>query len=212
LKSDNSNGECRRYSWRWDLSLSVYISFLFAWIEESRPLAWSNSSRYLYYWHPHAIALSGNDFILFYGELLFIPMLVSFVLLRLFNSASFTRTVHDMVLAIVVLAGFPLAWLLVDRRQPLLGIELIVAIICFTLWANDKWPMSSPPSVALLVIHYLIWSFPFWTSTSVIPWGRTWEIQNYLWSVIPLIGFCCTLLWARRLRLLHPKVNRGVAT
>ena len=202
--SDNSKGGSPRYSWRLDLLLSVYVALLFAWIEESRPLAWSHSGHYLYYWHPQAVALTRSDFTLFYGELLLIPTLVIFLLLRLLNSVPFTRAVHGMSWAIIVIAGFPLAWLFFGHRQALLGLELIVATVCFALWAYGRWPLSSYLSIALLAVHYLYWSFPFLTSTSVIPPSRTWDIQNYLWSAIPVIGFCCTLLWTRRLRLSPP--------
>lgn len=185
-----------RYYWHLDILFSIYVSFLFSWLEESRPFAWSNHMRNFYYWHPHAISLSRADIAYFYLELFLVPALVVFAVLRLMRHISFTPSLPRIIYGIVAIGGLPIAWLYHDRQRLILGMELVMATILLALWRHGKWPVSAAVNIFLLVLHCLFWSVAYWLSPSVVLRGE-WEIQDYLWLMTPVLGFCCTMVWAR---------------
>src|SRR6202030_4261130 len=92
---------------RWhEVLFSIYCSFVFVLLEESRPYAWSTRLRYYYFWHPHAVALRGIDIDLFYLELFLIPAVAFFVGLRLLSRFSFLQVFLRTASGAIALAAF----------------------------------------------------------------------------------------------------------
>lgn len=181
----------------YDLSLSIYTSLLFVWFEESKPFAWP--TRYLYFWHPHAVGLRRSDFLLFYLEAFLIVAAVIFLVLRLLRFFSSTKLVPRAVGGVVALGGFPSVCLNRKNTLPLVG-ALLIAGVCFLLWARRKWVVSTPLTIVLLVLYFAFCSFvgggiPLESR----PIGG-WRIWDYSWLAFPALGFAYTLLWAKYFR------------
>jgi len=186
-----------------EVFLSMYSSFLFVWSKESRPFAWS--TRYLYFWHPHAVSLSRIDFLVFYLELFLFLAVAIFLCLRLFRRFSLARVLLRAIAGVVAIAGFP-AVCVYRQGLPLFffDVEFVLAAVCFLLWADRKWPVPAPLSVFLLILHYAFWSF-FGAGIHLAGWRWTWGIWDYAWFVYPALGFTYTLVWAAYFR--HSRAN-----
>lgn len=179
----------------YELVFAVYSSFLFVWLEEARHV-WAPSRRFLYFWHPHAVALRTIDIWLFYIELFMIPAAAVFIFLLLMRGFLLSRVLLRNLGGALALAGFPIACLY--RSNPhlvFLYVELAIATVCFALWVSKKWPVSTASSVFLLIVHYSLWGF-FGGGSGLMYWRWSWGIWDYAWVVYPLIGLLFTLLWA----------------
>lgn len=187
---------------------SVYFSLLFTWVEESRPfrgtirgrytLPWSAQGRFIRFWHPHAVALSRTDFLLFSLELLLIPAGGMFICLLVIRRLSLTRVLLLPLGGLLAVAGMPLVNLYhLNPRLAFFDVALALSAICFALWARRKWPLSIPVSIFLLVLYYVV-CFLFGGGLDAFNWAeRIWE---YLWLLYPVVGFCYTLVWAAYFR------------
>ena len=192
--SINRVGEFPR--WLHELLLSIYCSFLFAWTMES--LSPPVPTRYLYFWHPHAVSLGRVDFLLFYFELFLILAGAIFFCLKLIRRFSFTRFLLRIIAGAIALAGFPLVCVYRQGRQGLpslfLDVEFALAAVCFLLWAYRRWPLSAALSVVLLILHYTLWSL-FGRAPDVTQLG-SWNVWDHAWLVFPALGLAYTLVWA----------------
>src|ERR1700738_2648562 len=164
--------------WLYELSLSIYSSLLFVWFEASKPFAWP--TRYLYFWHPHAVSLSRIDFFLFYLEVFIGLAAVIFVGFRFIRLFSLARAVLRAIGGALALVGFPLVCL--GRENTLLFIvALAVAGFCFLLWARRKWLISTPLSIVLLVVYYALCSFFGGGASLMNKPAADWAIWDYAW-------------------------------
>jgi hypothetical protein len=184
--------------WLHELLFSIYCSFLFVWGKESRPFAWP--TRYLYFWHPHAVSLGRVDFLLFYLELFMILTAAIFLCLRLTRRFSLTQVLLRPIAGAIALTGFPLVCLYRQNRLSFfLGVELALTAVCFLLWMYRRWPVSAPLNVVLLILHYALWSlFSGAAHVASSPWA--WGIWDYAWFVYPALGLAYTLVWAAYFR------------
>jgi hypothetical protein len=184
--------------WSHELLFSIYCSFLFVWAEESRPFAWPTA--YLYFWHPHAVALGRIDFLLFYSEVFLILASVLFLSLRLIRRFAFSRILLRTIAGAVAVAGFPLVCQYrQNQRLFLLDIELILAAVSFLLWVYRKWPVPAPLNVVLLIVHYSLWSF-LSGEARIVDWRWPSGILDYAWLAYSALGLAYTLVWAAYLR------------
>ena len=181
-----------------DVSFSIYCSFLFVWARESRPFAWP--TRYLYFWHPHAVSLSRIDFLVFYSELFLILAFAVFSCLRLIRRFSLAQVLLRAIAGAMAIVGFPLVCV---YRQGLpfflFDVEFLLAAVCFLLWANRNWRVPASLSVSLLALHYAFWSF-FGAGFHLVSWRWTFEIWDYAWLVSPALALSYTLVWATYFR------------
>ncbi len=189
---------------------SAYFSLLFAWAEETRPfrgsiqgrysIPWSMQGRFIRFWHPHAVALGPTDFLMFYLELFLVPAAVMFLCLVVIRRFSLTRFLLRPLGGLLAVVGLPLVNLYhLDRRLVLLEFALALSVICFVLWACQKWPLSTPVSIFLLIVYYVVCSL-FGGGPGSFNWGWAHGIWEYLWLVYPVLGFCYTLVWAAYFR------------
>lgn len=163
---------------------------------------------YLYLWNPHALfRLVQNDFECFYLELLLIPAIAVFLLLKLMRHFSFTRILLRKLTGAAAIAFFPLGCLFCFYRDrlPLLfgGVELAIAVVCFFSWAYRKWLILAPLNI-VLTFHYVFWAFAFWDfylgglGHQFRP--RAWGIWDYAFFIVPAFGLCYSLAWAKCFR------------
>ena len=196
----------RFFGWVHTTLLSIYTSLLFVWVEESRPFAWSTQGRYLYFWHPHGVSLGASDFLFFYLELFFIPAGAIFLCLLVLKRSPSARVLLRPIGGAVAIAGFPLVCLY--RQGPaffFLEASLVFAGACLFLWAYQKWPVSTPVSVVLLMLYDSLCAF-FRGMAVPANWKVTQEIWGDAWLVYPAVGFCYTLGWAAYFR--HSDLRR----
>jgi hypothetical protein len=191
-----------------ELSFSLYCSFLVAWVEESRPAAWSHSRHWLYFWHPHAVALEWTDLILFHLALFLIPAAAIFLCTRLISHFSFGRNMLGILGGIIAWAGFPLVCLYRPGHSFFfLDVASTIAAVYFLCWAYRAWPTSTALTFFLLLLYYAAWAF-FGGGAELLRWRWPWAwgIWEYAWFVYPAFGLCYTLLWGvywRKLREGH---------
>ncbi len=195
--------EMIKTAWKLELAASVYASLLLAWVEESRPDRWSLQGRFLYFWDPHAISLRESNFVVFYIELFLVPTVALYFLLRLADRVASVRVVVRAIMGAVAVAGFPIAGLIYIWRSGdglvAAAIELVMATICLVLWVQQKWLVSDAPSTILLTLHCIFWFF-FAGGLTLFGQSGPREVWNYVWLVVPAIGFSYTLAWASLFR------------
>ena len=179
---------------RWhEVLFSIYCSFVFVLLEESRPYAWSTRLRYYYFWHPHAVALRGIDIDLFYLELFLIPAVAFFVGLRLLSRFSFLQVFLRTASGAIALAAFPLIPLY-RATSPLLVLVFTFAIAtaCSLLWIYGKWPVSTSLTIVLLILYYGLFMV-----LGLDP--RTGWLRE-AWLICSALGFAYTLVWGKYFR------------
>jgi len=176
--------------WLHEVLFSIYCSFVFVLVEESRPYAWSTRLRYYYFWHPHAVGLRRIDIDLFYVELFLIPAIAFFVGLRLLSRFSFHQVFMRTMGGAIALAGFPLIPLY-RASSPLLilVVTFAIATACSLLWVYGKWPVSTPLTIVLLTLYYGLF-----TVLGLDP--RTGWLRE-AWLICSALGFACTLVWGK---------------
>ncbi len=189
----------------YEVFLSLYCSFLIAWVEESSPFAVDLRVRILFFWHPRSFPLPTTDYVLFALELILIPAAVIFAGSRLLGFFPFGRTLLHLMGGIVGVAGFPLAVIVSCFGNAYLRLpvsELPIAALCFFLWMYRKWPLSAPLNVLLVVFHFAVWSF---AGSNYGNWfAAMWRHGLF---VVPALGLCYTVLWAAYFR----QSQRGLA-
>jgi hypothetical protein len=183
--------------WLFDLSFSAYFSLLYVWFEESKPFAWP--TRYLRFWHPHAVALRRSDFLAFYLEVLIILTAAIFLGVRLISRFTLTRKLVRATGGILAFAGFPLVCLYGEKRL-LLVAALAVAGVCFVLWARLSWFRSTALNVLLLSAYYAFCWFVAGKAPLEDRPIEGWTIGDYVWILYPVVGFLYSLVWAAYFR------------
>lgn len=142
--------------------------------------------------------------------LVWIPAVLIFLSLRLLARFSFTTVFLRIFPALVAIAGFPLIHLHQrDSLIPFSALELALAGVCLLLWAYHKWPVSTVPSILLLILHSVLWSilggrvggawiliWPSWYWR----WGTGAFTAAFPFVIYPFLGLSSALLWAAYFR------------
>jgi len=106
----------------------------------------------------------------------------------------------------VAVAGFPLTVICASLGYAYMflpGPELLIAALCFFLWAYRKWPLSAPLNVLLVVFHYTVWSF------AGSDYGR-WSVGMWRHGLflVPALGVTYTLVWGAHFRRSQREAQR----
>src|SRR5579884_3614241 len=182
--------------WYCELIFSIYISLLFAWWEESRPVAWSMKVRYLY--HPPVLGL--DRIALFHLQLFLVSAVTTFLLVRLMESSAVGRASLLVITGIVAVAGIPIACWNGSNWLTFHYAELAIATVCFTAWVYRKWTLSTGTGLFLLVVHCGFW-FVFGPMAHVAAQSRSWwTFWDYASFAFPAIGLCYSVLWGNFFR------------
>jgi hypothetical protein len=155
--------------------------------------------------------------------LIWTSAILIFVLMRLLHR--FYRIDHILFgfTGFVAIAGYPIVSFYSRSVQvPFMITELLLAIVCFTLWAMRKWPVSAHLNTPLLVVDFSLWasfsSFPYLCCLYLWPgWVWNWggSIGAKMRLVYPLLSLCSALLWTissrqvEKVRFLHEQETAG---
>jgi hypothetical protein len=192
------------------LLLSVYSAFLFDWVEETRPFAWSTQGRFKYFWHPHAVALTRTDGLIFDFELYFVPFIIVYLIVAIARRFPFGRALLRTFGGIMAVTSFPVIFLYrrYNPSSPIIVTMLLLAVTCFLLWVARKWPVSTPVSIFLLIFYYALCSL---FGDVNRPVNQLWasDIWPYSWLLFPVAGFSYSLAWAIYFRRSEPATSRA---
>jgi hypothetical protein len=140
-----------------------------------------------------------------------------FILLRLIARFSFTSLFLRSVGGGVALTGFPVFYLTLNitsfyglgggTRWPWNWLEILIVLICGTLFYFRKLPFANWFSVLLLVLHFAFWakaSGNYITATFLKThrfWSSAFWIVALFYCGFPLIVFLSSLVWGSYVRV-----------
>jgi hypothetical protein len=136
---------------------------------------------------------------------------------------------------IIAIAGFPLIVLyflpfslissihilyegrFADAFFVLAAIEIGVAIFCAVLYLSQKWPLTTIPTISLLVVHFGLWAWVsgMWIDPMV-------EIHFYRENIVagvisttchfgpPVLGLLASLSWGKYVRDISPQSGKNL--
>lgn len=171
------------------------------------------------------VGIEDNRLLLMDFLLLWLSAALIFLILRVFARLPITRLALRSFAGLVAIAGFPLAAMYV-RSNRILSPEVALLLggmgLVLFLWANRKWPASTPLNVFLLFLYFAVWATPLAGGTSLkgAAWILLWpgwdrlalRIWQYGWLIYPILGFCSTLLWAAFFRRTENTGQRAQAS
>jgi hypothetical protein len=187
-----------------ELLFSIYFPFLLVSMDETKGgVAWS--TKLLIFYKSHQ-ASSGrpmedyrSDIITFL--LIWVSAVLIFCCVHLLGKLGIGKGFFFAVSGTVALAGYPLFLVYPSHRQlPFMYVELGITLVCGALAAMRIWPVSTPLSILLLLMHYALWSSIGGGHRSVGGWYLLWpsyqnrQILQYAWIVYPVFGLGISLL------------------
>lgn len=215
----------QRVSWIDALLFSLNLAWVAVWYEQMRPGSvifkfggWQMRHRF---W----LRISGANYgpyavfdQFFWGLVFALAILIAFYLLKCIWTPGYAFRVSSGIIAI---AGFPLVvlhflpfsltdsirlfqWHFPRTFVALAAGEISVAIFCEALYLLRKWPLTTIPTVSLLVAHFGLWA---WLGGMWIdPLHRNHEntvaafISAICYFGFPIFGLLASLSWARYVR------------
>lgn len=203
----------KSYSWLLGVAFSIYLSILIIWMNaQMTKFPWVLRLQMLLERgrRPHSFldpALS-----LAVGLLWASLAVIVFLGLRILERSSFMRYSLPLLVGIVAIVGFPFAYLYSRSQVGWIAFEVvaIVAGACFYFYRGRRlWTFGI---LIVFVLHFGLWmSFAWGTGGPglLLPWpGWNWVplTRHHPNLLYPLLGLCCTLLWA--MYPTHPEVTK----
>jgi hypothetical protein len=197
--------------------ISVYLALLVISAEESRGSSWASRIQTFYVSHRYPGAPRGSDDNYRFYVVIFLSVWISaaviFVCMRLMARCSFTSGVLLNIFGIVAVAGFPFACLYHDHGALFfLEVELAIAGLCLVLYTHQKWPVSAPLNVFLLIGHYALWTFVcgegLWAGVLLFWPGWHWIHQIDPKFIYSFLGLAASLSWGAYVKQLGPSQQR----
>src|SRR6185437_5042762 len=104
-----------------------------------------------------------------------------------------------------------------DAFFVLAAIEIGVAIFCAVLYLSQKWPLTTIPTISLLVVHFGLWAWVsgMWIDPMV-------EIHFYRENIVagvisttchfgpPVLGLLASLSWGKYVRDISPQSGKNL--
>ena len=205
----------RRTGWlRWIhmLLFSLYSALL---VLSANAVAWGFSWAiklrifYVSHRYPHAVLPMDDN----YGVALAAFLLVWVLAAAIFLSVLLLGRFHvDGVIlrefaGFVAIVGLPLVlWYSKVGFMLVLEVEVVILAACAFLYVYRKWPVSTPLSLFLLILHFGLWAGE--SKNSLLPgWILFWPLWHWVWRaglpwwlVHPLLGFCFSVIWGLHVR------------
>lgn len=149
---------------------------------------------------------------------------IGFLLLRLLSRFAVTNVALRTIAGGLAIAGFPIAALHYDvpfhtgyaeAHRAVLSVEVIVVLVCGTLFYLRTRLISGPRMIVALVFHFTMWA---WVTSSYFnflefrdlrsseyyhPWARTLGVLSFgtvFHCGFPAFGFLASVIWVRYVR------------
>ena len=192
---------------------SLYFAFLLVSGHDRGGSSWSVDLLYQYklHFHPdqmHVLdddyRLSGIGFALIWGAA--IAVYLFGLLLRPFRKLNIVML---GLIGIVGVCGFPIVCLYAGGNHSFVFyLELILAMVFVFLFFRGSRSLSGKVGVALLTIHFALWSWLGGGYQLVGAWRILWPswywhtrlIWHWAWLLYPAFGLLLTLVWGGYLR------------